>query len=129
MRKRKAIALILICICLFCISSPTFAYTTGYIGTNPDLYPFYVHNVQREYTGFSVSSGYMISPSSSSKLTVRAYTETENGGHVRISNAKTYKAGSLSGGTSYWFLPDLICIAASGDSPNDIVGIYGTWTF
>ena len=101
MKKRKTITLVLICICLFGVSTPTFAYTTGYIGINPDLYPFYIHNVQREYTSFSVSSDYIISLSSSSKLTVRAYTETENGGHVRISNAKTYIAGSLGGGAAY----------------------------
>lgn len=133
MKIKKIIAAALVTVMMLAFASPAFAYSTTVIGTNESASGndyWHNHNVTRSYSAFSLSGNVSIHAyGNATSLTVRAYEEDSQGQHTRLSNAKTYKAGALSGGQSYWSLPSKICIKCNNDSQGNWVYVYGTWKF
>ena len=133
MKIRKLLATMLVVVLLFAFATPAFAYTTTVISTNQSASGYdywHKHGVTRSYSAFSLSGNVSISAyGNATSLTVRAYEENSQGQHTKLSNAKTYRAGALSGGQSYWSLPAKICIKCNNDSQGDWIYVYGTWKF
>ncbi|HML69562.1 MAG TPA: hypothetical protein PKA81_14350 [Clostridia bacterium] len=85
-------------------------------------------NYVREKTAFSLTSGSAYTPQSARKLTVRPYQYDAYYDQVKLSNAKTYSADTLSGGQTYWSLPVHLQIKMNTDV-SGLVRISGSWKF
>ena len=123
-QMKKMLSLILVIVMVFAISSSAFALslTANSTISGPILY------YQKAGSGFSLSAtGSSISTvDSATALTIRAYNA---GTSTRCSNAKTYRAGSLSGGQHYWEnATPYVDIWGSIDASGSVT-VSGTWTF
>lgn len=128
MKIKKLFASVLVVALLLLFVSPTYAFTTDEVTATSSSSTWFVHGQHRDYSGFSLSgpAGLDTEYGHATKLTVRAYTID----HTKLSNAKTYKSGSLSGGQSYWSLPTYLCVKTNHDySGNDTIYVRGTWRF
>lgn len=140
--KKKLFASLIALLLLCAFITPAYAYSTSSIGTNQSADGndyWHAHGVTRSYSSFSLNNPtptttpYIYPPNgNATKLTVRAYKDSSNGAHTshtRISNAKTYKAGSLSGGQAYWSTPEELCIKCNNNSQGDWIWVVGNWLF
>ena len=121
---KKFLAVILAFVMIFAVSTTAFALSLTARSTSSSS----ILSYQRAGTGFNLSaSGSSISTTgSATALTIRAYN---TGTTTRCSNAKTYRAGSLSGGQTYWEnVTNYIVIWGSIDASGSVT-VTGTWTF
>lgn len=126
MKIKKLLASILVVVLLFAFANTAFAYAPSSISTSSSTTNCFAHDVSRSYTSFSLSgNAYITTYGSATSLTVRAYTLD----HTKLSNAKTYRSGALSGGQAYWDTPAKICVRCNNDSNGDMVKVGGTWHF
>ena len=125
MKIKKIFTTVLIVALLFAFATSAFAETitdTFSAGSST----WVRQGVSRDNSAFSLSGVWIRTWYSATSLTIRPY---KTDGTTKLSNAKTYRSGAISGGQTYWSNPPSIIWIRGNSDTGDKVDVYGSWTF
>ena len=124
----KKILLIALSLIMLFVCDVSYASTVPSIGAQSSTPTYLSGTFSRDYTSWSLTAGQIIAQTgTATSLTVRPYSTTGE----RLSNARTFHAGALSGSQAYWsngLLLSTILIKTNHNG-SGMITIGGIWRF
>ena len=127
MKLKRFIASILIIVMMTAFTTSAFAESfTETFSAYSTTSTWLRKNVARDNAAFSLSGTWIRTYGSATSLTIRPY---KTDGTTKLSNAKTYRSGAISGGQTYWSNPPFVIWIKGNSDASNLVEVRGVWSF